>query len=269
VASVSGLRKRARIATRAFSLGALTAISLPLYVARSALASREHARTLRNRWVSAWASQLLRVFNIDIGLHGTIPAEAALQGKGMLVVSNHRSAIDIGILLSTFGGVMVSRADLSTWPLIGPAARKTGTLFVDRSSSRSGASTIREIRKALESGDTVNVFPEGTTFAGDEVRPLHAGAFLAAMTLDVWILPVGIAYEEGSGAAYVNTSFTDHLKNVAETETIRARVSIGTPIRARDYAEAQKKSREIAEDLQTQIQALVNQARAEFAKRTD
>jgi lyso-ornithine lipid O-acyltransferase len=182
----------------------------------------------------------------------------------MLVVSNHRSAIDIGILLSTFGGVMVSRADLSTWPLIGPAARKTGTLFVDRSSSRSGASTIREIRKALASGDTVNVFPEGTTFAGDEVRPLHAGAFLAAMTLDIWILPVGIAYEEGSGAAYVGTTFTQHLKNVAETESIRAQISIGSPIRARDYANAQMKSPAIAEDLRAKIQALVHEARACF-----
>ena len=56
-------------------------------------------------------------------------------------------------------------------------------------------------------GQTVIVFPEGTTFAGDEVRPFHAGAFVAALRTGAEIVPVGLAYQRGSGAAFVDESF--------------------------------------------------------------
>ena len=108
---------------------------------------------------------------------GTAPP----QGRGHLVVANHRSTADILVLLRAFGGHMVSRADLARWPLVGVAARAVGTVFVDRANAASGANAVRAIRDRLAEGHTVIVFPEGTTFPDDEVRPFHAGAFVAAL----------------------------------------------------------------------------------------
>src|SRR6478609_5701447 len=96
----------------------------------------------------------------------------------------------------------VSRADLAGWPVIGLAARRVGTLFVDRSDKRSGAAVINAMITGLESGRGVMVYPEGTTFAGDEVRPFRAGAFLAAQRAGAEIVPVGIAYG-GDGASFL------------------------------------------------------------------
>ena len=114
-------------------------------------------------------------------------------------MTNHRSAIDIGVVLATFGGTMVSRADLASWPVVGAAARAVGTVFVDRSSAKSGAATIRAIQKHLEEGQTINLFPEGTTFDGDEVRPFHGGAFVSAVRAEAEVLPVGLAYPRALG----------------------------------------------------------------------
>ena len=49
------------------------------------------------------------------------------------------------------------------------------------------------------------LYPEGTTYSGDEVRPFRAGAFLAAQRTGAEIVPVGIAYE-GDAASYGETS---------------------------------------------------------------
>ena len=48
------------------------------------------------------------------------------------------------------------------------------------SSAKSGAGAIRAIQHELERGQTIVLFPEGATFAGDELRPFPGGAFIAA-----------------------------------------------------------------------------------------
>lgn len=221
---------------RAAAFGALTATYLPAYLAERRL-TRQHAERARERWVRRWSSHLLHLFGIQVSLCESMPkvlVEARARKQGVLFVLNHRSAIDIGVCLSLFGGRMVSRADLSQWPLLGKAATEAGTLFVNRTDARSGAALIRLLRSALEAGDAVSIFPEGTTYAGDEVRPFHPGGFVAAAGLDVWVVPVGIAYQRGSEVAFVNQTFLQHLQQVSRAPATRVSVSVSTPIAARE-----------------------------------
>jgi lyso-ornithine lipid O-acyltransferase len=178
---VTDARGRARQVLRASGFAGLTAAMLPLMLADVARADVDAREEVRQAWVRRWARALLRLFAIEVVLTGAIPSPRPRGAPGRLLVANHRSAVDIGVLLATFGGTMVSRADLSRWPLVGAAARAVGTVFVDRASARSGAATIRAIARRLEQGQTIAVFPEGTTFEGDEVRPFRAGALTAAI----------------------------------------------------------------------------------------
>jgi 1-acyl-sn-glycerol-3-phosphate acyltransferase len=222
------LPRPVRRAMRAAGFAAITGMMLPAYGLREALASPSEREGVRDRWIRRWCEALLRLFAIEAIIENfPDPSE---PGRGRLVVSNHRSTIDIGLILRTFGGHMVSRADLSTWPLLGAAARKVGTVFVDRSSAESGASAIRSMRQLLQAGRTVCIFPEGTTFEGDEVRPFYPGAFVAALHTNAEVVPVGIAYERGSGAAFVNETFLRHLSRVAETPRTRVAVCVGQAI---------------------------------------
>jgi 1-acyl-sn-glycerol-3-phosphate acyltransferase len=232
--------------------GALTGGMLPGLVVHQRLVKDDARGRVRRRWVGIWAGALLRTFGVTADVEGPLPA----SGRGHLVVANHRSTADILVLLHTIGGLMVSRADLAGWPLVGAAARAAGTLFVDRADAGSGATAVRTIRSRLAEGETVIVFPEGTTFPGDEVRPFHAGAFLAAARSGADLVPVGIAYETGSGAAFVGESFPAHLRRVAAAKPSRLALRIGDPI---DTDRA--KAGQLRDRAREAVQALVRDAR--------
>src|SRR3954462_9674155 len=94
-------------------------------------------------WMHRYGVGLLRLYGLEVrarGPHvespgGRYPARDA-RGKGRIFVMNHRSMFDIFVNLAFLEANIVSRADLSKWPVIGLAARRTGTLFVDRSSKQ-------------------------------------------------------------------------------------------------------------------------------------
>jgi 1-acyl-sn-glycerol-3-phosphate acyltransferase len=246
--------KRARQSARLAGFVAITSAMLPLYLAADAAAHEEDRDHVRDVWTRRWSRALLRLF----GIHREIEGICAPPTRGRLVVANHRSTIDIGIMLENFGGRMVSRADLAKWPVIGIAARKSGTVFVDRSKKSSGAAVIRAMVDLLAAGHTVCVFPEGTTFADDQVRSFHPGGFVAAARAHAEIIPVGIVYDHGSEAAFVDEPFMEHLKRLAGAAPSRVKVVIGEPI------DAEGDSRELATRAHDAVQALVNQGRASF-----
>ena len=246
------LRRLARVA----GFGAITGVMLPAYALRDALAKGGERDEVRDRWIRRWSGALLALFEVRVRLAGAIPP--SVGERGTLVVANHRSTIDIAVLLHTFGGYMVSRADLARWPLVGVAARKVNTVFVDRGDAMSGASALRAVRDLLKKGRTVSIFAEGTTFADDEVRPFHAGAFLAALRTGAQLLPVGIAYERGSGAAFVNESFPQHLARMSAAPPTRVVVRIGEP----QVVDERARAAQLRDRARAAVQALVYEARA-------
>jgi 1-acyl-sn-glycerol-3-phosphate acyltransferase len=250
---VSDLRREVRRAVRVAGFGAVTGAMLPAYLTHQALSPPASRDGLRERWVSAWCTSLIDLFGVRARVRGTRPP----PGRGHLVVANHRSTADILLLLRAFGGYMVSRADLAGWPLVGAAARSVGTLFVDRADAASGATAVRSIRTKLVTGSTVIVFPEGTTFPDDDVRPFHAGAFVAALRSDADVVPVGIAYASGSGAAFVQESFPAHLARMAAAAPSRVAMCIGEPIAVERGARAAA----LRDQAQEAVQILVREAR--------
>jgi len=217
--------KRARQSARLAGFVAITTALLPLYLAADAAAREEDRDDVRDIWTRRWSRALLRLFSIDRKIEGI----SSPSTRGRLVVANHRSTIDIGILLDIFGGRMVSRADLASWPVIGIAARKTGTVFVDRSKKSSGASVIRVMV-----------------------------AFVAAARAHAEIVPVGITYDRGSDAAFIDEPFLAHLARLAGAAPSRVRVVIG------DATLAEGDPRVLAVAAHDQVQTLVNRGRASF-----
>jgi 1-acyl-sn-glycerol-3-phosphate acyltransferase len=244
------LRRAGRIA----GFGALTATMLPGFLAHETLAAARQRDAVREGWVGAWATALLGLFGVRVMTSG---APAALGRGGHLIVANHRSTADVLVLLRAFGGHMVSRADLARWPLVGQAARAVGTLFVERTDAVSGASAVRTIRTRLTAGAKIIVFPEGTTFPDDDVRPFHAGAFVAALPTGADIVPVGLAYGEGSGAAFVNETFPQHLARMAAAAPSSVAMCVGQPI----PIEASTRAAALRDRTHSEVQRLVHEAR--------
>jgi len=205
-------------------------------------------------YVRSWARSLLRLLHVDLTLDA---GPGALEkGNGpRLVVANHRSTVDILLMLHLFGGNLLARGDMASWPAIGVLARRAGTLFVDREDPSSGAAAVQSMRERMRRGITVCVFPEGTTFQGDEVREFQAGAFIAIAREKGVVTPVGLAYETRD-AIYGDEPVGDHMKRIARARSIRVAVAAGTP-----FSAAGAGVRSLAERARGEVQALVGRAR--------
>jgi len=232
-------------------MASLTAGMLQGVLLHQRLSAEPERYEVWQRWMRTWCQGLLRVFGVDDVQLGALPPPAR---GARLVVANHRSPLDILLLLQHFGGHVLSRADLAGWPILGAAARNANTIFVDRDDPKSGVQAIRDIRNRLREGRTVIVFPEGTTFRGDEVRPFVGGAFAALRGIDVELVPVGIAYDEG--AEFWDETFVQHMQRVLARPKTRVRLCIGEPRTNTGTRQS------LALTLQTEVQGLVTQARS-------
>jgi 1-acyl-sn-glycerol-3-phosphate acyltransferase len=231
---------------------------LEVDTARSPAPAREQ---VLHQWMRRYGQALLALYGVEVragGAHvgaGRQYPGADARGRGRLFVMNHRSGMDVPITLALFEATILSRADLAGWPVIGVAARRTGILFVDRADKRSGAAVIQAMTVALARGRGVMVYPEGTTFAGDDVRLFRTGSFTAALRAGAEVVPVGLAYA-GAEAAYVDESFLQHMKRVSRTRRTLAAVEVGEPIPAAGLEAAA-----LRDAAQAAVQALVHRAR--------
>jgi 1-acyl-sn-glycerol-3-phosphate acyltransferase len=203
-------------------------------------------------WKGVWARRVARVIGLDVRV--VVGSAVWKSPRGRLVIANHRSPLDIPALMSLFGGHFLANHRVKNAPIIGVGARAIGTVFVDREDRRSGAAAIRVMRRLLERGRTLIVFPEGTTFGGDEVRPFKGGAFAAASGLDIDVVPVGIAYVPGHEFAGGTTG--DHIRGFLARPRTPVWIAIGEPI----PFPAQRRGAE--EQFRARVQGLVSRARA-------
>jgi 1-acyl-sn-glycerol-3-phosphate acyltransferase len=129
-----------------------------------------------------------------------------------IVAPSHRSILDVpftAFITRRQIRFMSKKELLSTWigrTLFGAM----GAIPVDRSGT--DRSALRAATEALEHGQPVAVFPEGTRNAGPVLGELHDGAAYLALKLGVPIVPVGIG---GSEEILASGKLLPRIKKVA------------------------------------------------------
>lgn len=142
----------------------------------------------RIRW---WSLKTLRILGIELKVSGQA------QPGGHLLVANHVSWLDIaGVHAVLPQARFVSKADVKHWPIVGALVVGVGTLFIERASKRDALRVVHQTAEALQAGDCVAVFPEGTTGAGSELLPFHANLLQAAVSVHAPVLPVVLRWYE-------------------------------------------------------------------------
>ncbi|MBB3897337.1 lysophospholipid acyltransferase family protein [Roseococcus suduntuyensis] len=114
-----------------------------------------------------------------------------------LYVSNHSSWLDILVLGATLDARFVSKSEVGTWPVIGWVAKLGRTVFVSRTRGRTG-SEAQEMRARMEAGDSLILFPEGTTSDGARVLPFRS-SFFAVANAAQQVQPVTLVYDRLGG----------------------------------------------------------------------
>lgn len=102
-----------------------------------------------------------------------------VNNRPCLYVSNHLSYLDIPLLGSLLKAGFVSRADVQHWPLIGHLGKMLNTVWIDRKPELA-VQHAKELRRRIESGDRILVFPEGTSTDGLHMLPFKSTLFEVA-----------------------------------------------------------------------------------------
>ena len=168
--------------------------------------------------VQQWSRRMLQAMGVQLRVVGNAP-----QTGPLLVVANHVSWLDILVLNAARPARFVSKADVKRWPLLGGLVAGAGTLFIERESRRDAMRVVHHMAEALQAGDVVAVFPEGTTGDGQTLLPFHANLLQPAVSTGVPVQPVGVAYRDpvtgAPSAAPVYVGDTTLLASIWQTLT--------------------------------------------------
>ena len=156
----------------------------------------------RHEHIRWWSAGVLRCLGLTLQVSGTPHAGATL------LVANHVSWLDICAIHSAAPQArFVSKSDVLAWPLLGWLIRGAGTLFIERERKRDAVRVVHAMAEALHAGETVAVFPEGTTGLGAELLPFHANLLQAAVSTATPIQPVVLRFFDGQSPFSLAVSF--------------------------------------------------------------
>jgi len=149
-----------------------------------------------NRWTlelglshrQACCHWMIWVLNIDLTIKGNVH-----EGH-YLYISNHRAYLDPVAELTEIKALPVAKAEVAKLPIMGYGARLSGVHFVKRESAKSRKETRSSIAETIENGNSILIYPEGTTIATPQSAPFKPGTFHMAAKDKVEIIPIAIEY---------------------------------------------------------------------------
>jgi 1-acyl-sn-glycerol-3-phosphate acyltransferase len=177
------------------------------------------------------ARSLLADFGVSLSCEADrLAAPVPGARTGTLVVANHISWLDVLALLAVQPATLLAKREVGQWPVVGALARRAGTRFIDREGLRGLPDTVRGLGALLRSGESVIVFPAGTTWCSTPGGPFRRAAFQAALDAGAPVRPVTLTYARHEAPttlpAYVGEdTFAASLRRVAATCGLSVRVT--------------------------------------------
>lgn len=215
----------ARAWLRIFGIAIALGWYLSGLVVRTWVFGQDRNRGLRYR--RKYIRTSLAILGVDLVREGSQIDEPALY------VSNHRSMLDPFINLLFIDAVIVSKAEVSRYPLVGFGAKLTGVIFVERDKGSSRAAAKEAIREALQNGLPVLIYPEGTTSNLETTREFKLGSFNVAAEEGKPVVPVMLEYRDPEHKWHEGALLPFFLKKFSAKE-IEAATVIGSPMISSD-----------------------------------
>lgn len=162
-------------------------------------------QTRQRRAMKAWSRRLLTILNIGIQIEGQQPTRA--EG-GCLIVANHVSWLDIFVLNAIHPSRFIAKSEVRGWPVVGWLSRRSGTIFIERTTRRDATSVNLRVSALLKQGDCVGLFPEGTSTDGKQVGHFHSALIQPALDAGVKLCPIALRYQNEEGELSTAAAFT-------------------------------------------------------------
>jgi 1-acyl-sn-glycerol-3-phosphate acyltransferase len=187
----------------------------------------------RVRLKRRWARGLLAILNVQLTVRGEPPD---LSSQGVMFVANHVSWLDIYLLFAVRPARFIAKAEIRSWPVMGWFTVKAGTLFIERGKRQDTFRINQQVAAALNAGDCVALFPEGTTSDGTRLGHFHASLLQPAVHTEATLWPVAIRFlhpddSVNTAPAYVNDmSFGASIRQVLREPVIYATIAFTAPL---------------------------------------
>lgn len=210
-------------------------------------------RSARLAQVGRWNTRMLQVLGITVRGHG------APQPGPVLLVANHVSWLDILAINAVHTARFVSKADVRHWPVIGWLVACGGTLFIERERKRDAMRVVHQVAAALDDGDVIAMFPEGTTSDGHGLLPFHANLLQAAVATGTPVQPIALRFSDAhepvsSAAAYIGEmTLVQSLWRIVCAERLCVEVTLLPPLATQGLDR-----RSVGESARRSIAALLN-----------
>jgi lyso-ornithine lipid O-acyltransferase len=185
-------------------------------------------------------------FAHGLGLDVVVKGKISNQ-KPTLFVANHASYLDIPVLGKLIKGSFVAKHEIENWPIAGKLVDLQNTIYVDRK-PKNAHEHANALNERLKKGDSVIVFPEGTSNDGNRILKFKSSLFALAFQeeFDIYIQPISIAYVASGGlpigrrwrsffAWYGDMTMLPHLWQYLKLGRTKVVVTFHKPCKARDY----------------------------------
>lgn len=141
--------------------------------------------------IHLWADSILRASGVRTECRGL---ENLPPGNFVLCV-NHQSNFDALVLFRHIRRHMryVAKTQLQKVPLLGPALRRAGNIFVERTGTPADREKLMEAAAAVRDRVSIVFFAEGTRSDDGILRPFKKGAAAMAIEAQVPLIPAAVA----------------------------------------------------------------------------
>lgn len=175
--------------------------------------------------VRNWAKASMLILNIRVHRTGQEPIKHAI------LMSNHRSYIEIFSILSVYPATIVAKKELGDWPILKGAVHIARMILVDRGRTSSLIRTMQSIKNEIDSGGNVILFPEGGIRLEKLTSTFKHGSFKIAFDTDTPVIPTAISYPD-KGCYWGKESFIKNFYRQMGKWRTDTNLWIGAPIKA-------------------------------------
>lgn len=156
--------------------------------------------------VRGWAVAAMTILKMVVGLGFEIRGRENLPEGPVILASKHQSAWDTAVFfLLVRDPIYVMKKELLTIPFWGWCARRSESIGVDRDGGASALKQlVADVLAAVNKGNQVIIFPEGTRTPPGTQRPYHPGIAAIYARTEVPVVPVAL----NSGLYWGRRSFS-------------------------------------------------------------
>jgi 1-acyl-sn-glycerol-3-phosphate acyltransferase len=126
------------------------------------------------------------------------------RDKPVLFVANHASYLDIIVIGALVKAAFVAKKEVGQWPGIGLMAKLGRTVFIERRPRRSKDQKDQMMGRLMAEGESLILFPEGTSNDGNRVLPFKSALLSVAEARlpdgrPLPVQPISVAYTRLGG----------------------------------------------------------------------